>query len=255
MRLRQVCLVAEKLEPAVADLTAVLGLEVAYRDPLVIYFGLENAVMPVNGDFLEVVAPVKADTAAGRYLERRGGNGGYMILIQCADAQAERERITALGIRPVFTLDNPEYRCTHFHPRDTGGVLLSVDSVAPGADLTDPMCMWEPGGPDWKRAVRTDVVRALAGAEIQSGDPRGLAGLWSRILGIPAEENRSGEPEIPLQNGVLRFVPDLDGRGPGVGGFDVRTAGRDRVLAAARERGCAHSDQHVVLCGTRIRPL
>lgn len=255
MRLRQVCLVAEKLEPAVADLTAVLGLEVAYRDPLVIYFGLENAVMPVNGDFLEVVAPVKPDTAAGRYLARRGGNGGYMILLQCEDAQAERERITALGIRSVFTLDNPEYRCTHFHPRDTGGVLLSVDSVAPGADLADPMCMWEPGGPDWKRAVRTDVVRGLAGVEIQSEDPRGLAELWSRILGIPVEENRRGEPEIPLQNGVLRFVPDLDGRGPGVGGFYVRTTDRERLLAAARARGCAHSDQHVVVCGTRIHLL
>lgn len=253
MRLRQVCLVAEKLGPAVADLTAVLGLEVAYRDPMVIYFGLENAVMPVNGDFLEVVAPVREDTAAGRYLARRGGNGGYMILLQCEDAQAERERIRALGIRSVFTLDNPEYRCTHFHPRDTGGVLLSVDSVAPGADLTDPLCMWEPGGPDWKRAVRTDVVCALAGAEIQSGDPRGLARLWSRILDIPAKENSHGEPEIPLQNGVLRFVADQDGRGPGVGGFEVRATNRERVLAAARERGCAHSDQHVVVCGTRIR--
>jgi len=52
VRLRQVCLVAEELEPVVADLTAVLGLDVAYRDPLVIYFGLENAVMPINGDFL-----------------------------------------------------------------------------------------------------------------------------------------------------------------------------------------------------------
>jgi hypothetical protein len=248
-------MVAERLEPAVADLTAVLGLEVAYRDPLVIYFGLENAVMPVNGDFLEVVAPVQAGTAAGRYLERRRGNGGYMVLLQCEDAQAERERITALGIRSVFTLDNPEYRCTHFHPRDTGGVLLSVDSVAPGADLTEPMCMWEPGGPDWKGAVRTDVVRALAGAEIQSEDPRGLAGLWARILGIPVKESRFGEPEIPLQNGVLRFVPDLDGRGPGVGGFDVRTADRERLLAAAGERGCERSDDRVVICGTRIRLL
>ncbi len=252
MRLRQVCLVADKLEPVVADLTAVLGLEIAYRDPLVSYFGLENAVMPINGDFLEVVSPVREETTAGRYLERRGGDGGYMVLLQCADAQAERERITGLGIRSVFTLDNPEYRCTHFHPRDTGGVLLSVDSVAPGADPGDPMCMWEPGGPNWKDAVRTDVVSALVGAEIQSEDPSGMAGLWGQILGLPVKEEGSGDPRIQLRNGALRFVHARDGRGPGVGGFDVRVADREGLLAAAGKRGCEHSDGRVVICGTRI---
>jgi hypothetical protein len=252
MRLRQVCLVAEKLEPVVADLTNVLGLEVAYRDPLVIYFGLENAVMPINGDFLEVVAPVQENTAAGRYLERRDGDGGYMVLLQCADAQAERERILGLGVRSVFTLDNPEYRCTHFHPRDTGGVLLSVDSVVPEADFTEPMCMWEPGGPDWREALRTDVVSALVGAEIQSEDPAGLADLWARILGLPVTECGPGVPRIQLQNGTLRFVPSVDGRGPGVGGFDLRVADRARLLATAEERGCEHTEDQVVLCGTRI---
>jgi hypothetical protein len=252
MRLRQVCLVAEKLEPVVADLTGVLGLDVAYRDPLVDYFGLENAVMPINGDFLEVVAPVQENTTAGRYLERRGGSGGYMVLLQCEDAQSERERISGLGIRSVFTLDNPEYRCTHFHPRDTGGVLLSVDSVAPGADHTERMCMWEPGGPEWEKAVRTDVVDGLVGAELQSEDPAALAELWARILGLPVTECRSGDSGIQLQNGMLRFVPAADGRGPCVGAFDLKVADRSRLLAAAKERGCDHSYDHVVLCGTRI---
>jgi len=252
MRLRQVCLVAQRLEPAVADLTAVLGLEVAYRDPLVIYFGLENAVMPINGDFLEVVAPVQENTAAGRHLERRGGNGGYMVLLQCEDALKERERITGLGIRSVFILDNPEYRCTHFHPRDTGGVLLSVDSVAPGADYTEPMCMWEPGGPEWKQAVRSDVVNGLVGAELQSEDPAGLASLWARILGLPLTEGYAGKPQIRLEHGVLRFVPAADGRGPGVGAMDLKVADRVRLLAAARARGCEHTEGQVVVCGTRI---
>ncbi len=253
MRLRQVCLVAEKLEPVLSDLTAVLGLVVAYRDPLVIYFGLENAVMPVDGDFLEVVAPVRENTAAGRFLERRGGNGGYMVLLQCADARAERERIMALGIRAVFTLDNPAYCCTHFHPRDTGGILLSVDSVAPGADPTERMCMWEPAGPDWEKAVRTDVVSRLAGVELQGEDPEALARLWARILGLPLRgTGPCGCAEIQLQNGTLRFVPAADGRGPGVGAFDLEVVGRARLLAAAEERGCEHTEDHVIICGTRI---
>jgi len=252
MRLRQVCLVAKELEPVVADLTAVLGLEVAYRDPMVTYFGLKNAVMPIGGDFLEVVAPAQENTAAGRYLERRGGNSGYMLLVQCADALAERKRIEALGIRTVFTLDNPEYRATHFHPSDMGGVLLSMDSVAPGADPSEPMCMWEPGGPDWQSAIRTDVVSALVGAELQSEDPAALATLWGRVLGLQVTQGGAGEPCIQLQNGILRFVPAVDGRGTGLGGFDVKVVDQLGLLAAAADRGCDHSDEQVIVCGTRI---
>jgi len=66
MRLRQVALVARELDPVVADLTAVLGIEVAFHDPGVAEFGLRNAVMPVGDTFLEVVSPVQENTTAGR---------------------------------------------------------------------------------------------------------------------------------------------------------------------------------------------
>ena len=68
MRLRQVCLVAETLEPTVTTLSTLLDAPVCYRDPGVGFFGLENALLPVGTDFLEVVAPVKEDTAASRHL-------------------------------------------------------------------------------------------------------------------------------------------------------------------------------------------
>src|SRR5258708_2227746 len=76
IRLRQICLVAEKLAPAIADFKAVLGLEVCFKDPEVAVFGLENSLMPVGSNFIEVVAPVKENTAARRYLKRRNGDGG-----------------------------------------------------------------------------------------------------------------------------------------------------------------------------------
>ena len=71
MHIRQVALVARDLEPVVADLCAVFGLEVAFRDPGVGEFGLHNAVMPVGTTFLEVVSPVREGTTAGRFLEKR----------------------------------------------------------------------------------------------------------------------------------------------------------------------------------------
>jgi hypothetical protein len=75
VRLRQVVLVARDLERVVATLRARLGLGEPFRDPAVGSFGLENAVMALGDTFVEVVSPVKPDTAARRHLERRGGDG------------------------------------------------------------------------------------------------------------------------------------------------------------------------------------
>jgi len=125
MWLRQVALVAHDLEPVVAELEAVLGLQVAFRDPGVAIFGLVNAVMPVGGEFLEVVQPVKDDASALRYLHRRGGDAGYMLIFEVADALAHRERVLALGARQIAAMDK-RYVFTHFHPADFGGVLTSM---------------------------------------------------------------------------------------------------------------------------------
>ena len=75
IRLRQICLVAEKLALAIEDFKAVLGLEVCFKDPDVAVFGLENSLFPVGNNFIEVVAPVKENTAAGRYLKQSIENG------------------------------------------------------------------------------------------------------------------------------------------------------------------------------------
>ena len=68
LRLRQMVLIARNLAPVVDDLHEIFGLEVAFRDPAVKTFGLENAVFPVENQFLEVVAPIREGTAGGRYL-------------------------------------------------------------------------------------------------------------------------------------------------------------------------------------------
>ena len=101
LRLRQIALVAEKLAPVEEELTDVLGIEVCFRDPGVGHFGLENALFPVGNQLLEVVAPVRENTAGGRYLERRKGDGGYMVITQCNDHAPRRARFEALGVRIV----------------------------------------------------------------------------------------------------------------------------------------------------------
>ena len=166
MRLRQFVWVAEKLKPVEEAICDVLGVDVCYNDPGVGKFGLENSLMPLNGNLLEIVAPVQEGTTAGRYLERRGGDGGYMVILQCDDALAERERISGLGVRDVWRHDGDNYAATHFHPADVPGAILSIDSMTPGEDWHQELATWQWAGPDWQRCVRTDVSQALVGVEI-----------------------------------------------------------------------------------------
>src|SRR5512145_1003705 len=108
MRLRQIALVARELDSTVEVLCDVLGIEVAFHDPGVEVFGLRNAVMPLGDTFLEVVSPDRPGTSAGRLLERRGGDGGYMVIVQSQAKAADRARVGSLGVRIVWEADLPD---------------------------------------------------------------------------------------------------------------------------------------------------
>src|SRR5271166_2011636 len=179
LRLKQLELVARNLPPVVEDIRDVFGLEVGFRDPAVKVFGLENAIFPVTNQFIEVVSPIQDGTAGGRYLARRSGDGGYMVILQCDDHAPRKKRVAELGIRKALEQDEPEYKIMQLHPRDTGGSFLEIDVQVGGEDINGP---WHPAGRNWKSAVRTDVVRAIAAAEIQSPEPDALASRWSSIL-------------------------------------------------------------------------
>ena len=252
LRLRQMVLIARNLAPVIDDLREVFGLEVAFRDPAVKVFGLENAVLPVENQFLEVVAPIREGTAGERYLERRKGDGGYMVILQCDDHARYKQRVATLGIRKVLEHDEPDFRVMQLHPRDTGGSLLEIDLQVGGEDMTGP---WAPAGREWRRAVHTDVVRTIAAAEVQSPEPEALAARWGHIVELPMERDASGHPSLRLANATIRFVPDTDGRGEGVGGLDIVVANRPRLLAAAERRGCRVSNDLVHVGGVRFRLL
>lgn len=250
LRLRQLALMTRELAPVVDDMREVFGLEVAFRDPAVATFGLENALFPVGNQFIEVLAPIREGTAGGRYLERRKGDGGYMVILQCDDHAPRKRRVAELNIRKVMEQDDPGYRLMQLHPRDTGGSFLEIDVQVGGEDINGP---WHPAGHNWRAAVRTDVVRAIGTAEIQSPEPAQLAARWSEIVDVPVQKDANGQSTLPLDNAGIRFVEDTDGRGEGLSGIDIVVADRPRLLAAAERRGRRVSDDTVAICGMRFR--
>lgn len=254
IRLRQIAVVAADLHRAGLDIGTVLGAEPCFTDPGVAQFGLKNTLWPIGTQFLEVVTPTAENTAGGRYAKRRGGGDtGYMVITQVDDAPHRRERAAELGIRIAFDMQSPEHGHDgmQLHPADTGGTFFEMDQMTgPGGD--DPGGRWWPAGKNWEPYVRTAQVGGISAAELQSSDPDRLAARWSEIAEVELATDADGHPVLPLDNAVIRFVPETDGRGEGLGGIDVITNDREAVLAGAHARGCYVSDDEVSVVGLRV---
>jgi hypothetical protein len=251
LRLRQIALVAANLAPVQKELEDVLGVAVCFRDPGVAHFGLENALFPIGNQLLEVVAPVKEQTAGGRYLERRNGDGGYMVITQCDDHAPRRKRVEQLGIRIVGQFETHEFRNMQMHPRDTGGSFFEIDEQL-GAHAHDADGPWEPAGKDWKAGRRLERVKGIAAAEVQCDDPAKIAARWSEIAELPIKKV-GGNPTMQLDNATVRFVPCADGRPEGLGGIDVVATDKAAIMKAAKARGVARGEDQVYLCGMRVK--
>ena len=247
MRLRQLVIVAKERDQVVRDLCKFFEIEVAFYDPGIIHFGLENAVLPVGDTFLEVVSPVQEDTTAGRFLERRSGNGGYMVIVQTYDLEREKTRVEAEGINIVWNADRVEddihAKAIHLHPRDVGGAILSIDSM-------DPPEAWLWASSTWEKNVKTEVSNLLNGVRIQSKDPESMMKSWQRALGKEAVY-LDNQFQIILEDSRVVFVEDSDGRGEGIEAFEINVKNREELIAKASDLDLL-SDGDVFIGGVKF---
>src|ERR1700742_1169639 len=231
MRLRQICLVAPRLEPVVSDIAAIMGLEVCYRDGNVEKYGLVNALLPVDTILLEMVAPFKDGTAAGRFIEKMEGDGGYMAIFCCDDPDAYGKRANAMGVRTANRITHAPYLGVQLHPRDCRAAFIEFNHTA-GSD--DVLGTYPPAGPDWQKHIRGEVTQAITGVEMQSPDPADLAAHWGKIIGVAASKDADGVAELKLPNATFHFVK---GAADIMSGLDFRVRDVAKVSAAAKAKG------------------
>ena len=206
-RLRQVAFAALDLDVVARELRESLGLGEPYADEGVGLFGLRNAVFAVGDCFLEVVSPTRSGTAAGRYLDREGGDTGYMAMVQVADAVEAREQLQELGVRIVWDFAEADIVDLHLHPRDVPGTLLALDQA-------EPVGSWRWGGPGWIGSVPGHPPGGLRELVIAVDEPSLVADRWAQVIGVSACGH-----ELRLDDAVVRFVP-IDQR-PGILGLTV----------------------------------
>jgi hypothetical protein len=202
-RLRQAVVAAEDLEPTVERLQDELGLGEPYNDPAVGFFGLRNAVFALADTFLEVVSPVQPDTAAGRLMQRRGGDCGYMLMFQVADLPAARERVKAGNVREVLEIDREDISEVHLHPRDMRAAIVSLSQPKPAAS-------WPWGGDGWDQRA---APARVAGATLTVTEPDDVAQRWRGVIGdlprirFEREDSDRGLTEIVIATQQPRSDP------------------------------------------------
>ena len=245
LRLRQICLVAGNRDAVVADLRHIFHLGEGHEDPGVATFGLHNCVLPVGDQFLEVVSPVRDATTAGRYLERRGGDGGYMLIFQTDDQNRYRSRAGELGIRIVTDISYDGYTCMQLHPADTGATFLEIDA-------NEPVEGWVPAGTAWRANADTTLVTGFTQADVGCVDPEHTSALWGTIVELPVTIGRNcGMHKVRPDDFCVRFVP-AGARGEGLDAVDIQVTDRREILRRAAERGVAHDEESVTVCGVRF---
>jgi hypothetical protein len=234
VRIRQVALCTDDIWRDEKQVIAALDVAGVHRDPPN-RFAMANTVFAVGETFLELLQPVTDSAPSARFLARHGGPGGYMLILQVGDRGAARDRVDRLGIRVVF--DAPpaphhgvEASALHLHPADTGGTLVSLDTM-------DPPQGWAWGGPSWRHHVHTGVVDRIVGVELRSAGPDELAHRFGRLVGRPVDDDRT----IHLDGGTVRVVAGPDARPDQLTAVEIHATERRRT------------GETVVISGTEIR--
>ncbi|MBL0730963.1 VOC family protein [Piscinibacter sp. HJYY11] len=249
LRLRQICLLAPELEPAVEQVRRIFGVDVCHRDEAVAKYGLVNALFVFGHQFLEIVAPTRDGAAAGRFLERTGAQGGgYMAIFDTHDPERRQALVESLNVRIAHVMDAPGFHGIQLHPRDARATMLEFDR-SDGNERLDG-AYW-PAGPHWLAHQRLDRVSGIPWIEVETPDVNGLAVHWARIVDVPIAVDDDDATVLHFDLGGVRFLPGTPER---LAALHVEVADPAAVLAAARAEGVAVEGDRFVFCGVRMLP-
>lgn len=118
------------LEATLASFRDLYGVEPISRE-VIAEQGVEEAMLPLGGSYLQILMPLGPDTPVGRFLERRG-EGLHHVAIQVADIDAALEHLHRQGARLVDEaprIGGGGHRIAFVHPAQTGATLIELVEV------------------------------------------------------------------------------------------------------------------------------
>jgi len=178
-RLRQVAFLVNDIQDASQLYQRVLGLEPSSSQDLPEY-GLTSQALPTGGGtFIELLQPTADDSAAARYLHRRG-EAPYLLTFQTSDYDRLIPHLKSLDVAISAEVEHAGYRSAFIHPSSANGTLLEIVEVSPGSSS------WPPAGPDWARQEGKAKTRQIRQVAILVKDLDQAIKWWGEMFGLRA---------------------------------------------------------------------
>ncbi len=131
LNLDHVAIAVHDLDQAVEDYRLRYRVSPLYRE-VVESQGVEEAMIPVGGSFVQLLAPLDGESPVGRFLEKRG-EGIHHIAFLVADIVVALAHLKEQGanlIDEVPRIGGRGARIAFVHPADLGGTLIELVEIA-----------------------------------------------------------------------------------------------------------------------------
>lgn len=133
LNLDHVAIAVEDLDATLAGYRSRYDVEPLYRE-IVDSQGVEEAMIPVGGSFVQLLQPLSPETPVGRFLSKHG-EGLHHIAYAVASIDAALQHLTEQGARLVDTQPRTGgrgARIAFVHPGDLGGTLIELVELSRG---------------------------------------------------------------------------------------------------------------------------
>lgn len=127
LNLDHVGIAVHDLDHALDEYRAKYGITPLYRETVASQ-GVEEAMIPLGGSFIQLLQPLGPETPVGRFLAKKG-EGVHHLAWAVADINAALEHLKTQGARLVDSEPRPGgggTRIAFVHPRDLAGTLIEL---------------------------------------------------------------------------------------------------------------------------------
>ena len=127
LNLDHVAIAVHDLDAAIDDYRRRYGVEPMYRET-VEEQGVEEAMLPVGGSYVQLLAPLSPDSPVGKFLERHG-EGMHHIAYAVVDIRRALEHLEQEGARLIDRTPRTGGRgalIAFVHPKGGNGTLVEL---------------------------------------------------------------------------------------------------------------------------------